>query len=107
MHLLFFNLCPSCFFKLISNVLALSYCRGLIHADGVRRPNQVLGTLVRHHFPGWVTLPGEGELPQLALTWELYEAAPAPPREMADGVVCETVADIVFHRFWVISPLRN
>ena len=52
-------------------------------------------------------LPGEGELPQLALTSKLYEAAPAPPGEMVDGVVCETVADIVRRRFWVISPLQN
>jgi hypothetical protein len=106
-HLLFFNLCPSCFFKLISNVLALSYCRGWIHADGVRRPNQVLGVICRQHFPGWVTLPGEGQAPQLALSWELYVAAPAPPEERVDGVLCETVADIVRRRFWVISPLQN
>ena len=40
-------------------------------------------------------MPGEGQVPQLALTWELYEAAPAPSGERVDGVVCETVADIV------------
>ena len=102
-----FNLLPSCSFKLISNVLALSYCRGWIHAGGVRKPNQLLGTLCRHHFPGWVMLPGEGELPQLALTWELYKAAPAPLGEMVDGVVCETMADIVRQQFWTISPLQN
>ena len=44
-------------------------------------------------------LPGEGEVPQLALTWELYEAAPAPPGEMVDSVVCETVADIMKRGF--------
>ena len=70
-------------------------------------PNQVLGVLCRQHFPGWVTLPGEGQVPQLALTWELYSVAPAPPEESVDGVLCEMVADIVFRRFWVISPLRN
>ena len=85
----------------------MSYCRGWIHADGVRRPNQVLVTFYRDHFLGWVTLPGEGELPQLALTWELYEAAPAPPGEMVDGVVCEMVADIMRWWFWIISPLQN
>ena len=95
MHLLFFNLCPSCFFKLISNVLALSYCKGWVHPRGVHKPNRVLGVLCRHHFPGWVMLPGEGEVPQLALTWELYEAALAPPGEMVDGVMCEMVANIV------------
>ena len=52
-------------------------------------------------------MPGEGEVPQLALSWELYVAAPAPPEERVDGVLCETVADIVFRRFWVISPLQN
>ena len=86
-------------------MLALSYCRGWKYGPGVRRPNQVLGVLCRHHFPGWVTLPGEGEVPQLALSWELYVAAPAPPEERVYGVLCETVADIVRRRFWVISPL--
>ena len=107
MHLLFFNLLPSCFFKLISNVLALSYCRGWKHAPGVRRPNQVLGVICRQHFPGWVTLPGEGQVPQLALSWELYLAASAPPEVRVEGVLCETVAHIVIQAFWVISPLQN
>ena len=107
MHLLFFNLLPSCSFKLISNALALSYCRGWVRPRGSRRPNQVLGVLCRQHFPGMVMLPGEGQVAQLALTWELYSVAPAPPEERVDGVLCETVADIVFRRFWVISPLRN
>ena len=107
MHLLFFNLLPSWLFKLIYNVLALSYCRGWVRPCGSRRPNQVLGVLCRQHFPGWVTLPGEGQVPQLALTWELYSVAPAPPEERVDGVLCETVADTVFRRFWVISPLHN
>ena len=52
-------------------------------------------------------MPGEGQVPQLALSWELYSVAPAPPGEMVAGVACETVADIVFRRFWVISPLQN
>ena len=52
-------------------------------------------------------MPGEGQAPQLAMSWELYVAAPAPPEERVDGVVCETVADIVRRRFWVISPLQN
>ena len=73
----------------------MSYCRGWKYGDGVRRPNQVLAVLCRHHFPGWVTLPGEGGVPQLALTWELYEADPVPPGEMVDGVMCEMVANIV------------
>ena len=50
-------------------------------------------------------MPGEGQVAQLALAWELYEAAMAPPEERVDGVLCETVADIVRRRFWVISPL--
>ena len=52
-------------------------------------------------------LPGEGQVPELALSWELYVAAPAPPVERVDGVLCETVADIVRRRFWVISTLHN
>ena len=95
------------FFKLISNVLALSYCGGWIHPDGVCMPNQVLGTLVRHHFLGWVMLPGEGQAPQLAMSWELYVAAPTPPKERVDDVVCKMVADIMRRRFWVISTLQN
>ena len=107
MHLLFFNLCSSCFFKFISNVLALSYCRGWKYSSDVRRPNEVLDVLYQHHFPGWVTLPGEGQVPQLALNWELYSVSPAPPEEVVVGVLCEMVADIVFRRFWIISPIRN
>ena len=107
MHLLFFNLLPSRFFKLISNALALSYCRGRKQSPGVRKPNQVLGVICRQNFPGWVTLPGEGQVPQLALSWEMYSVAPAPPGEMVAGVVCETVADIVRRQFWVISTLQN
>ena len=52
-------------------------------------------------------MPGEGQVPQLALSWEMYSVAPAPLGEMVAGVACETVADIVFRRFWVISPLEN
>ena len=52
-------------------------------------------------------MPGEGQAPQLAMSLELYLAAPAPPEERVDGVVCETVADIVRRLFWVISTLQN
>ena len=52
-------------------------------------------------------MPGEGEVPLLALSWELYVAAPTPPEERVDSVVCETVADIVRRGFWVISPSQN
>ena len=44
-------------------------------------------------------MPGEGQAPQLAMSWELYGAAPTPPEERVDGVVCETVADIVRRQF--------
>ena len=86
-------------------MLAFSYSRGWKYGNGVRRPNQVLGVSCRRHFPGWVTLPGEGQVPQLALTWELYSVALTPPEERVDGGLCETVAAIVFRHFWVISPL--
>lgn len=85
MHLLFYNLLHSCFVKLISNALALSYCRGWKHAPGVRKPNQLLGVPCWQNFLGWVTLLGEGQVPQLALSWELYLAAPAPREERVDG----------------------
>ena len=38
-------------------------------------------------------MPGEGLVPQLALSWEMYSVAPAPLGEMVAGVACETVAD--------------
>ena len=88
-------------------MLALSYCRGWIHADGVHRPNQVLGVLCRHHYLGWVTLPGEGQAPQLAMSWELSVASSTPLEVGVDGVLCETMADIVRGQFWVISHLQN
>ena len=90
-----------------SNALALSYCRGWIHGPGIRKPNFVLGVLCRQNFPGWVTLPGEGQVRQLGLSWELYLAALAPPQERIDGVLCRTRAEMVIQTFWVISPLQN
>ena len=109
MHLLFFNLLPSCSFKLISNVLALLYYKGWVYPRdrGVRRPNQVLGTLCRQHFPGWATMPGEGQVPQLALSWELYSVTPAPPGEMDAAGAGEAGGDIVFHRVCVTCPLQK
>lgn len=98
---------PSAFtFLQITNALALSCCRGWDHHHSVRRPNSVLGVLCRQNFPGFVTLPGEGRLPELGLSWEHYVAAPAPPDEIIDGVVCDTRADMVIRTFWVISPLH-
>ena len=52
-------------------------------------------------------LLGEGQVAQLALTWELYSVAPDPPEYLVAGVVCKMVAEIVFHRFWLISSLHN
>ena len=49
---------------------------------------------------------GEGQVPQLALSWELYSVALAPPGEMVGGVLCETVDDMVFHRFGVILKVQ-
>ena len=94
-------------FLQISNGLALSYCRGWDHAPDIRRPNIVLGVLCRQNFLGFVTLLGEGQLPQLGLTWEHYLVAQAPPEEMIDGVLCHTRAEMVIRSFWVISPLHN
>ena len=98
---------PSAFtFLEITNALALSCCRGWDHHHSVRRPNSVLGVLCRQNFPGFVTLPGEGRLPELGLSWEHYLAAPAPSGEIIDGVLCKTRADMVIRKFWVISPLH-
>ena len=63
--------------------------------------------ICRQIFLGFVTLPGEGQLPELGLSWEHYLAAPAPPEEMIDDVLCHTRADMVIRKFWVISPLHN
>ena len=60
---------PSAFtFLQISNALALSCCRGWDHHHSVHRPNSVLGVLCRQNFLGFVTLPGEGRLPELGLS---------------------------------------
>ena len=88
-------------------MLALSYCGGWHQPKDARRPNNILGVLVRQNFPGFVTLPGEGQVPELGLTWEHYLAAPAPPEERIDGVLCHTRAEMVIRQFWVISPLHN
>jgi hypothetical protein len=75
--------------------LALSYCRSWKYDRGVRRPNVVLGVIVRQNFLGWVTSPSEGQVRELGLSWEHYLAAPAPTEERVGGVLCRTVADVV------------
>ena len=52
-------------------------------------------------------MPGEGQVPELGMTWEHYLAAPAPPVERIGGVECHTVADVVIQTFWVIFPLSS
>ena len=94
-------------FLQISNALALSYCRSWKHGRGVRRSNVLLGVICRQNFPGWVTLPGEGQVPELGMTWEHYLAAPALPGHRIGDVECHTVANIVIQTFWVISPLPS
>ena len=106
MHLIF--LYPSAFtFLQISNALALSCCSSWDHHEKVLRPKSVLGVLCRQNIAGFVTLPSEGRLLEVGLTWEHYLAAPAPPGEIIDGVLCKTRADVVIRKFWVISPLHN
>ena len=83
----------------------MSYCRGWIVAKGVRKPNSVLGVLCRQNFPGFVTLPGRER--EVGMTWEHYLGAPAPPEVEIDGVLCDTRADMVIRKFWVISPSHN
>ena len=55
-------------------------------------------------FPGFVTLPGEGQVPTLGFSWEHYQAAQAPPEEIIDGVLCHTRAEMVIRSFWVNYP---
>ena len=74
---------------------------------GVHRPNSVLGLLCRTNFPGFVTLPGEGQVPTLGFTWEHYQAAQAPPEEIIDGVLCHTRAEMVIKSFWVNYPFTE
>ena len=106
MHLLFFVPFAIMFLQ-ISNALALSYHRAWDHPQDVCRPNQVLGVICPQNFPGFVTLPGEGQLPELGLSWEHYLAALDLPEEMINGVLRQTRADMVIRMFWVISPLHN
>ncbi|KAI5016424.1 hypothetical protein ZWY2020_006275 [Hordeum vulgare] len=78
----------------------MSRGRGWVHPLGVRRPNSVLGVLCRTNFPGFVTLPGEGQVPTLGFTWEHYQAVQAPPEEIIDGVLCHTRDEMVIKSFW-------
>ncbi|KAI4984087.1 hypothetical protein ZWY2020_040940 [Hordeum vulgare] len=72
---------------------------GWAHPRGVRKPNSVLGVLCRTNFPGFVTLPGEGQVPTLGFSWEHYQAA-EPLEEIIDGVLCHTRAEMVIKSFW-------
>ena len=91
----------------ISNVLALSYYRGWHQPRDARKPNSILGVLVRKNFSRFVTLPGEGQVPQLGLSWEHYLAAPASLEEMIDGVLCHTRAEMVIRNFSWRSSLEQ
>ncbi|KAI5016697.1 hypothetical protein ZWY2020_006548 [Hordeum vulgare] len=35
--------------------------------------NDVIGILLKEHFPGMVTLPAEGNVPEVARTWDHYK----------------------------------
>ncbi|KAI4995068.1 hypothetical protein ZWY2020_034971 [Hordeum vulgare] len=74
--------------------------RGWVHPLGVCRPNSVLGVLCRTNFPGFATLPGEGQVPTLGFSWEHYQVAKALPEEIIDGVLCHTRAEMVIKSFW-------
>ncbi|KAI5014738.1 hypothetical protein ZWY2020_056128 [Hordeum vulgare] len=74
--------------------------RGWAHPRGVRKANIVLGVLCRTNFPGFVTLPSEGQVPTLGFSWEHYQAAQAPSEEIIDGVLCHTRAEMVIKSFW-------
>ena len=63
--------------------------------------------LCRTNFPGFLTLPGEGQVPTLGFTWEHYQAAQAPLEEIIDGVLCHTRAEMVIKSFWVNYPFTE
>ncbi|KAI5001068.1 hypothetical protein ZWY2020_011027 [Hordeum vulgare] len=73
--------------------------RGWTHSRGVRKPNSVLGVLCRTNFPGFVTLPGEGQVPTLGFSWEHYQSCRAH-EEIIDGILCHTRAEMVLKSFW-------
>lgn len=63
----------------------------------MRTYSSILGCLVRHHWPGSVTMP-DGRM-QVAWTWEHYKYAPDPQGTTEDGL--EDCQARVLHDFWV------
>jgi hypothetical protein len=90
-------------FATIANNFGFSLCRGwmLVGVEGeYRHVNDILGILLKEHFPGMVTLPGEGKVPESARTWDHYKAC--EDLGVANNIEFHNKAERDFAELWVI-----
>lgn len=88
----------------IANNFGFSLCSGWKKAGAsegkYRHVNGVLGSLIKEHYPGMVTLPGEGKVPEPARTWDHYKAY--EDLGVANNIEFHNKAERVFAELWVI-----
>ena len=88
----------------IANNFGFSLCSGWKKAGAstgkYRHVNGVLGSLIKEHYPGMVTLPGEGKVPEPACTWDHYKAY--EDLGVANNIEFHNKAERVFAELWVI-----
>ncbi|KAE8804001.1 methionyl-tRNA synthetase [Hordeum vulgare] len=63
-----------------------------------RHVNCVIGILLKEHFPGMVTLPGEGNVPEVARTWDHYKAC--EDVGTFNNIEVHNKAERVFAKIW-------
>ena len=87
-----------------SNNFGFTLCSGWKKAGAsrgkYRHVNGVLGSLIKEHYPGMVTLPGEGKVPEPACTWDHYKAY--EDLGVANNIEFHNKAERVFAELWVI-----
>ena len=88
----------------IANNFGFSLCSGWKKAGAsrgkYRHVNGVHGNLIKEHYPGMVTLPGEGKVPEPACTWDHYKAY--EDLGVANNIEFHNKAERVFAELWVI-----
>ena len=94
----------------IAHNFGVSLCSGWTEvgdeeAGKYRHMNMTIGILLKEHFPGMVTLPGEGNVPEVASTWDHYKAC--EDVGTFNNIEVHNKAERVFAELWVIIKFSS